>query len=248
MTYSRKAISLRALRSCASGSVVTEFAILFPILLTILTGANELTRWVRARQHMEDYATMVAYDVAGLPVPILGASQSVSAYNLNELIERIGLVAPELVTPGVAAWNPNRTNYLGVTISMVAMAPTTAACQFNCTYSGQLAWTFGSNKRACGAVAVPYGSNAQGALVYVNDQPGAVVVVDVITTYNFIYSGSNALMGMFPGGQSLIASQPTLSTTTFQPVRNWRGGTSNPPLGPSPANTRWTGVTCPGYS
>jgi hypothetical protein len=56
----------RALRTSARGAALVEFAILLPLLLTLLTVSLELSRWMRARQHLEDYANMVAYDIAGV--------------------------------------------------------------------------------------------------------------------------------------------------------------------------------------
>ena len=247
--------ALRALRTSARGAALVEFAILLPFLLTLLTVSLELSRWMRARQHLEDYANMVAYDIAGV-------TGVVSPNTLHEMIQRIGLVAPELINPAQAAWNTglagsntSPTNYLGVGISMLVITPTVSGCQSNCAYTSQLAWTFGANPRHCPEEATPDPVLPLGF----DQQPGPVVVVDVTSTYNFIYGASNTLAGFARGGgRSTIATSPTLSTTTFQPVRNWRGSSVNPPLGvdsisglPTAGNSavgQWVGHACNGFT
>ena len=108
-SLSAKFLSLRTFLTATRGATFVEFALIAPVLISLLIGSNELTRWMRARQHVEDYATMVASDISG-------ASAAVSAQSLAEMIERIGLVAPELVDPARLAWS-NDSDYLAVTIS-----------------------------------------------------------------------------------------------------------------------------------
>jgi hypothetical protein len=203
-----------------------EFALLFPLLATILIGANEYTRWMRASQHMQDYATMIASDISG-------ASLAVSPYTLAEMIERIGLVAPELVDPSKAAWGTD-TDYLNVTISMAMMtAPvclTVSESQpTSCTYTPRMAWSFGNNRRCASGDSRPVGGVPPG----LNRQPGPVVIVDVRSKYKFVF-----------GLDETIVPVPTLSTTVWQPVRNWRGSATFPPLASPFSAGSSTGVKC----
>ena len=84
MSGFRTPLSLRTFLASTNGSSLVEFALISPILITLMVGSNELARWIRARQHMEDYATMVASDISG-------ASAAVSPFTLAEMIERAGL-------------------------------------------------------------------------------------------------------------------------------------------------------------
>jgi len=215
-------------RFCAStqGTAFMEFALLFSLLATILIGANEYTRWMRASQHMQDYATMIASDISG-------ASRAVTPYTLAEMIERIGLVAPELVDPSKAAWGTD-TDYLSVTISMAMMdAPvclTVSQSQpTSCTYTVKMAWSFGNNRRCASGDSRPVGGVPPG----LNRQPGPVVIVDVRSKYKFVF-----------GLDETIVPVPTLSTTVWQPVRNWRGSATFPPLASPFSAGSWTGVQC----
>lgn len=217
-------LSPRIFLASTHGSALIEFALVVPILMTLLIGANELTRWIRARQHMEDYATMVANDISG-------STAAVSPFTLAEMIERIGLVAPELVDPTRNAWVVS-TDYLSVTISMAMLTrPAGSTCTTNCTYDVKMAWSFGDNKRNC---SVTGGTAPTRPLpTGLNTQPGSAVIVDVVSKYKFVF-----------GLNSSIATEPLLSTTVWQPVRNWRGTGAFPPLsGTSAAN--WSGISCP---
>jgi len=215
----------RACLACTSGLATLEFALVAPTLLTLLLGTLEFSRWSTARQHMEDYAFSVATDLSGTTTPV-------SAYTLREMIERIGIIAPELVDGTNDAWQSGNTTYLGVTISMYLMTASVATCRTSCSYTAKLVWTFGNNKRDCAINPVFTGAS----------QPGYVVVVDVKSQYKFVFDVRNRL-----------AAAPTLSTTIWLPVRNWRG-TAAPDLlaGASANNSRetrtygpWTGTTCP---
>lgn len=196
MKLSSPLLSFKALRESTSGAIMMEFALLAPLLISLLVGSNEVARMVRASQHLEDYATMVANDVST-------AASTLTAGTLRELIERIGLVAPELVDSTLPAWDTSVLNssYLGVGISMAMSTVTNSACRTGCTFSTDLYWTFGNNQRSCGAVSLP-------AHVKI---PGPVVIVDVRSTYKFAFD--------FAG---VVGAAPTLSGTVYMPVKNWQ--------------------------
>ena len=254
-----KSHCLAAFRASGSGSVAIEFVLVFPILLGIMMGASELTRFLRARQHLHDYAAMVAYDIAGAATPV-------TAESLREMIQRFGLVVPELVDPTRTAWSSSQSNYLAVGITMVAMtpaspaipatptAPATPACttlQSGCTYKGFVAWSFGNYKRVCSdrtlgiAVAPPAGPNTLANLPSGAFQQNAIVVVDVKVTYKPLFaSGFN--LNAFGNTQVNLLPSTTLTTFAWQPVRNWRGtGTSSYPGLATASAGVWTAVPTP---
>ena len=234
MTRLHPRFSLKALQSSTSGSVFIEFAVVAPMLVSLLVSSLELTRWMRARQHMEDYAAMVASDISGV-------TTDVTASTLREQIERIGLVAPELVDPTRTAWGSSTTSpYLAVGISMVnvtsssQLSPggspaqtTPGPCTSHCGYTGALIWSFGNLQRSCsGVFSLPNGLLTD----------GPVVIVDVKSVYRFVFD----VLGR-------LGTAPTLSTTTFQAVRNWQQ-TSSTKVAPMVSPTQsgiWTVTTCP---
>ena len=111
-------------QSILKSHIRVEFVLVFPLLIGLLVAGNELARYIRARQQLNDYAGMVAYDIAG-------ASADVSVHTLAEMIRRFGLVAPELVDPTQDAWPTasNSTPYFTVGVTMVEMELVDLTCK-----------------------------------------------------------------------------------------------------------------------
>ena len=216
-------IPLRMFFACTRGVASIEFAFVALLLVPLLVGTLELSRLATARQHMEDYAISVANDLSG-------TSTNVSANALREMIERIGFLAPELVDPNRAAWQPGDTDYLGVTISLVMLTPDVATCRSACSYTAKLAWTFGNNKRACNVNPTIVGAA----------QPGPIAVVDVKSQYQFVF-----------GVGDRLGAAPLLTSTTWLPLRNWRGSASFPAMNATFVSATqtatygsWSGTKC----
>ena len=216
-------IRLRTFLACARGVATIEFAFVALLLVPLLVSTLELSRLATARQHVEDYGISVATDLSG-------TSTNVSGHTLREMIERIGFLAPELVDPSRAAWQPGDTDYLGVTISIFLLTPTVANCQANCSYIANLAWTFGNNKRACNVNPTFAGAA----------QPGPIAVVDVRSQYKFVFGVGNR-----------IGAAPLITSTTWLPLRNWRGSSRFPAMNATFVSATqtatygsWTGTKC----
>ena len=247
-----KSLRLAAFRSSGSGSIAIEFVLVFPIFVGIMIATSEFTRFLRARQHLHDYAAMVAYDIAG-------ASAPVTAESLREMIQRFGLVVPELVDITQTAWSNDPNNYLRVGITMVAMTPATpptsrtpvCLLQSGCTYKGFVAWSFGNYKRVCsdrtlGIAAAPAaGPDTRDNLPSGAFQQNAIVVVDVKVTYKPLFANGFNLNAMANTWVNLPLSR-TLTTFAWQPVRNWRGtGTSSYPGLATTSAGVWTALPTP---
>lgn len=223
MSAPRKFSLLRLFRHSASGAVAVEFVFIFPLLVALLVASNETARFIRARQQLNDYAAMVAYDIAGL-------SSNVPAERLNEMIRRFGLVAPELIDATKDdAWSTSGTPYFRVGISMVEMQKDTNSCASNkvlssdgCKYKAWVRWTFGSYKRPCQELTTRnVGSDVRATLPADAFQRNAVVMVDVQAAYKPIFQ-SGFKVGEFDLGALNSSLTQTFTTESWQPVRNWR--------------------------
>ena len=84
MSRSSRPAAVRALWASTKGATAVEFAIIIPLLVSLAVGAFELTRWMRARQHMQDYAITVVNDISATPSDVKTAT-------LKEMILRIGI-------------------------------------------------------------------------------------------------------------------------------------------------------------
>jgi len=238
----------RSFRFCEGGVAAIEFVLVFPLLIGLLVAGNELARFIRARQQLNDYAGMVAYDIAG-------ATSDVSVNTLAEMIRRFGLVAPELVDSTKDPWpsRTNRTPYFAVGVTMVEMVlldPLCNASERACSYTPRVRWSFGTRQRACVDLTkrvgvgrpVTLGDLPEGAF-----QPNAVVVVDVSVPYNPIFP-SGFKLGAIGYEFDLTAINTLLKKTyvaeSWQSVRNWPATTRFPGLNGTSAGG-WSGVRCP---
>ena len=218
----------------------------------LLVGGNELARFIRARQQLNDYAAMVAYDIAG-------AATDVPIQRLGEMIRRFGLVAPELIDPTQDAWPAGGRSYFSVGISMVEMVVIPGTCNSgssvrtldNCRYRAEVRWWFGSQQRPCqeltdrGSAAASLATLPTGAF-----QANAVVLVDVSVNYKPIFQS-----GFKVGGIDLAALNRSLTRTftaeSWQTVRNWRnsgqtaGQFTNYPKLVGASTGVWDGANCP---
>lgn len=239
-----------SLRLCESGVAAIEFVLVFPLLIGLLVVGNELARYIRARQQLNDYAGMVAYDIAG-------ASADVSVHTLAEMIRRFGLVAPELIDKTKDAWpsGSNGAPYFTVGITMVEMVViddsscnASAGVQYKCSFTPKVRWSFGTRQRACGDLAKRVGSSVSlGDLPEGAFQPNAVVVVDVKAAYSSIFPTGFKLGGI--GYEFDLSALNTFLTKSYvveswQSVRNWRGSTKFPGLNGVSAGG-WDGAPCP---
>ena len=233
-------------RFCDGGAAAIEFVLVFPLLISLLVAGNELARYMRARQQLNDYAGMVAYDIAG-------ASADVSVHTLAEMIRRFGLVAPELVDPTQDAWPTasNSTPYFTVGVTMVEMElvdPTCKASVSACEYQPQVRWSFGTRQRACEALKKRVGSSVSlGDLPSGAFQPNAVVVVDVSAAYSPMFPSGFKLGGIgyeFDLSALNAFLKKSYVVESWQSVRNWRASTKFPGLNGTSAGG-WDGAPCP---
>jgi hypothetical protein len=142
-------------------------------------------------------------------------------------------VAPELIDPAKTAWDTTvrtqgsrsiTSRYLLVGVSMALVTPTSASCHTYCAFDTKLVWTFGNYQRSCStAVTLPTGST----------QEGAVIIVDVTSDYKFVF-----------GPASHLGTGLTLSTTTFQPLKNSKYAGVAPTVSPA-SSGGWNVKICP---
>lgn len=245
-------LRLAAFRASGSGSVAIEFVLVVPIFIGIMMVASEFTRFLRARQHLHDYAAMVAYDIAGAAAPV-------TAETLSAMIQRFGLVVPELVDPTKTAWSSDPNNYLRVGITMVAMKPANPLTPANpvcktetgCAYKGFVAWSFGNYTRNCSdatsGISLAFAGipDSQSNLPPGAFQQNAIVVVDVKVDYTRLFANGFNLT-TFGNTQLNLPLSTTLTTFAWQPVRNWRNtGTSSYPGLASTSAGVWTAAPAP---
>ena len=221
-------VSLISFFASESAAAAMEFAIVAPVLIMLLLGGFEGSRTISMNRHLTNFTNSVAWDFAGINDQVSGTVTAKSV-RLYEFATRIGLLVPEMAT-GANLYDHTRYK---IGFTMVTMTPTVATCSAGCTYTANVAWSWGDLQRACGALtSVANGSAYNAANLPAGAfQAGAVAIVDVQAVYSPVLNFS-----AFP--------QRTFTNSIYYPVRNNLGGAYLPWDGVSDT---WSGTKCTGY-
>ncbi len=180
---------LRQLLAARSALAGIEFALILPVMLTMLAGLVDLSLAVITARRL----TVAAEDVA-----LVASTMAVQFHSLNALS---GLQAWQATTAPFAifpAWrNLNGSNGFSITLSAVDFAATPAGCTANCAgYAAATRWSVANPRgqvalRPCGALAaVPDGQPASMATLPAGVfGPTSLLVGDVATVFMPLLTG-----------------------------------------------------------
>ena len=167
-----------------------EFALVAPLLVVLFAGAIELHNFLRVSRLLEAAADSVA-----------GAVANRRSIKDNDLFIDYKAVAP-LFPPAVAAGGERFFEQMTYRISHVAMKPTVNGCAVDCTYTGELAWTWfpriTETPLTCGAFS-----------------PGSIAVAPVGRTLPVDFFGPASVIVVEFG----FDYQPLFGTSFMQPFR-----------------------------
>jgi Flp pilus assembly protein TadG len=128
----RAGLSRSNLRRSSHGVAGLEFALLAPLLLTILAGLYDLTTayiaWERLNLCVQAIDQIATSQAANSATPnTLSRTQTTTAAS------SVYAYLPSVLTPSAPPF--------GVTISSVVMTPTVSGCTSGCTYTAHVAWS-----------------------------------------------------------------------------------------------------------
>lgn len=194
LTLNAAVSRLRPFR-CRKATAGVEFALVAPVMITLLVCAYDLVQMLTVWRRMTAAAAaMVA----------LTTSVSVQPNSTNSVTGDQVQVANTLAFAYLPEWKSITPSLYGISLSSVTFSPTQASCKSDCTYVASTSWSaslYSSSpggtpqRRPCGrgliqpvssnakpslttlpsAMLVPYGTTTNG--------PPSVVVADI--TYNF---------------------------------------------------------------
>ncbi|WP_416357828.1 TadE/TadG family type IV pilus assembly protein [Aureimonas phyllosphaerae] len=134
------------LRREEDGTAAIEFAIILPVMLVLLLGTFEISRYIYASNQIVHAVSMVGQMASQLPA-------SAKASDVQRIWSAAPLIAPEA---GAVARRLGRSVWsdaLTVTISNIAFDKSDAACQTDCQYQASVAWSVGQSPLACGTIS-----------------------------------------------------------------------------------------------
>jgi Flp pilus assembly protein TadG len=202
---------LKCFAAAREGAGAVEFAFVAPVLIALLCGGFELTRYIKAVRQLTAASTAVAGMIAQ------NTSGSVNDTDLLFFRDAIMIAYPDVLADA-AAQKLTWTNDIKVTMSSINFSQTDPNCKSNCTYQAKVAWSGGSNKRPCSTLLAPTSDTAQPSTTTLPSDtfgPGTLIVVDISFNYRPIVA--TQLLQPLPLSRSFYIQPRYVSSIAYSP-------------------------------
>lgn len=133
------------LRTDDSGAVAIEFALLLPILLVLLLGTFEISKYIQTNNQVVQTVNMIGQMASQLPA-------SAKAADAQRIWSAAPLIAPEAHRVAERLGSQAWSDVLAVTITSIVFTKRIATCKTNCEYDGNVDWSVGQNAATCGKI------------------------------------------------------------------------------------------------
>lgn len=147
----------------AGGAVVVEFAVVVPVMLLMILATFEISKFVQTNNQVVQTAAMTGQMISQLP-----GRATVS--EVQRIWSAAPLIAPEAQRmadrQGAQSWS----EVFDVTITSIVFQKSEAACEADCAYEANVAWSVGQTPMACEEVA----------LVGEDDEPAETAVPEAL--------------------------------------------------------------------
>ncbi len=171
------------------GLAALEFALILPVLVTLLFGLVDLSQAIIFSRRL----TVAAQETA-----TIASTMAVQSNNQNALTETQAYdatTAPFALFPGWQS-GPNPGTF-AITLSVATFAPSPSGCTSGCTYSGKISWSganpYGqTNLRPCRAVNAAASNTTAPSLTTLPPGvfgPTAVIIADVSAPFVPLFTG-----------------------------------------------------------
>ena len=171
--------TLRSFAFARKGAGAVEFALATPILIALLCGGFELTRYIRANRQLTAASTAVAGMIAQ------NTSGSVNDTDLLFFRDAVMIAYPDVLGDAAALKVP-WTSDIQVTMSSIGFSQTDPTCKSGCTYQARVLWSGGSNARPCLTTLTSAADDAPPTKTTLPTDtfgPGTLIVVDIAYNY-----------------------------------------------------------------
>lgn len=180
-------LAARIVRACGrlpratAGVSAVEFALVLPVLVVIFMGVVEINRLI--------WVTKKCVAAANAIGEMLSSAQTApTASDLKFISDAAMIINPQVLFDAQAqgtAW----TSIMQATFTSVVFKPTVPGCLVLCTYTANVAWSAGLQRRACGTLQSVPDSAAYSATSLPQSlfQQSSALVVDIRYVYQPIF-------------------------------------------------------------
>ena len=182
------------------GLAALEFALLLPLLVTLLFGVVDLSEAIIFSRRL----TVAAQETATIASTLAVQSNNQNALTENQAYD--ATTAPFALFP---SWQggPNPGTF-AITLSVATFTASPSGCTSSCTYSGKISWSGvnpngQANLRTCGPVPPAASNTAAPSLATLPPGvfgPTAIIVADVSAPFTPLFTG------YFTGGFKMLQS------------------------------------------
>lgn len=161
--------------SWTHGVAATEFALLFPMLLILVLGGYEVSKFVAA-------STRTTYLANGLVELVSQQTLEVSTRELDRIIELAPLMNPDILYQARVRNRSDFWNIAEVTVSSIKFVKDDDDCEDFCSYTPYLIFSYSRGGRRLSCGVVPIGNEPSQMPAKVVGE-GSVVMVEVRIPY-----------------------------------------------------------------
>lgn len=167
-----------------AGAVAVEFAVALPLLILMLLGFVELDRYGWAVRQIENTASSMA-------MMLTQSTNDVKPVDIKFAKDSVQVLLPRVLQDSARVGH-KWSDEVEVTMSSVAFS-TAKKCAGACSYTAQVQWSSGSDKRPCKTSLSPAPDDAAPTPTTLPSDafgPGSVIVVDLAYDYKPIFMPS----------------------------------------------------------
>lgn len=171
----------RRLPCATAGVSAVEFALILPVLVVIFMGVVEINRLI--------WVTKKCVAAANAIGEMLSSSQTAPTASDLKFISDAGMIINPQVLSDAQVQGTVWTSIMQATFTSVVFKPTVPGCLVLCTYTANVAWSAGLQRRACGTLQSAPDSAVASATSLPQSLfgPSAALVVDVRYVYQPIF-------------------------------------------------------------
>ena len=140
---------VRRFASRNDGVVAIEFSFILPILLILIIGTFEISKYIQTDNQVVQVVSMVGQMSSQL-------SATTDVTDIQRIWSASSLIAPESQRVADNLKAQRWSDVLAVTITSITFSKRVPSCNSNCVYDAQIAWSVGQNPVSCGTI--PSGS------------------------------------------------------------------------------------------
>jgi Flp pilus assembly protein TadG len=163
-----------------------EFALMLPFLVLLMLGSVEVARLIIFSRNVTQVAATVVEMLSQNGVG------TINYVDLHFAQDSAMVIFPQILQDA-AQKNISWGNDISISMASVLFTPNPSTCTSNCSYTANVVWNSGPNKRVCGVPLNPVPDTAAPSNTTLPTDvfgPGSLIVVDIAINYTPMFGST----------------------------------------------------------